>query len=80
MFGQLAWQEQPHSSLNLLGGDGAPLVVVGELTSLSSNPRKHIIHEGVHDAHGLRGHSSIGMDLLQNLVDVDRVRFLSLLL
>ena len=32
------------------------------------------------DSHGLRGHSGIRMDLLQNFVDVGRVRFKAALL
>ena len=80
VLGKLAWQEQPDSSLYLPGGDGVPLVVVGEPASLTSNPLEQIIHKRVHDAHGLRGHSSIRMDLLQNLVDVGRVRFSTALL
>ena len=53
MLGHLTRQTQSDSSLNLPGGDGAPLVVVGKPAGLGSNPLEQIIHEGVHDAHGL---------------------------
>ena len=46
---------------------------MGKTGSLSSNALEDVIHEGVHDGHGLAGHSSIGVDLLQDLVDVDGV-------
>ena len=41
--------------------------------SFSSNSLEDVIHKGVHDAHGLAGNSSVRVDLLQHLVDVDGV-------
>ena len=43
---------------------------------LSCNAFKDVIHEGVHDRHGLGGDTSIRMNLLEHLVDVDAVRLL----
>ena len=37
-----------------------------------------LIGPGVHDAHGLGGDTSVGVDLLQHLVDVDDVGPLAL--
>ena len=79
VLGQLSWQEEPDSSLDLPGGDGGPLVVVGKTAGLSGDALKEIIDKRVHDAHGLGGDTSIGVDLLENLVDVDGIRFLPLL-
>ena len=76
VLGQLTGQEEPDSSLDLPGGDGGPLVVVGKTAGLSSNALKEIIDKGVHDAHGLGGDTGIGVHLLENLVDVDGIRFL----
>ena len=67
MLGELSGQKEPHSSLNLPGGDGGPLVVVGKPASLSSNPLKQIVDKGVHDGHSLRRDSSVWMNLLQYL-------------
>ena len=68
MLGQLARQQKPYSSLYLPRSDSRPrstrghyhliaaslpLVVVGELACLCSNPLEEIVDEGVHDAHGL---------------------------
>ena len=53
------------------------LVVVGKTRSLSSHPFKDVIDKGVHYAHCLGGDSSVWVDLLQNLVDVDRVALLA---
>ena len=80
VLGQLTGQEEPDSSLDLPGGDGGPLVVVGQTGGLTGNPLENVVHERVHDGHSLGGHTSIGVNLLQHLVDVDSVRFLPLLL
>ena len=80
MFGQFTGEEEPDGSLDLPGGDGGPLVVVGQFGSLGSDTLKEIVDEGVHDAHGLGGNTGIGVHLLQHLVDVDGIRFLTLVL
>ena len=38
VLGQLSGQEEPDSGLDLPGGDGGPLVVVGQLGGLSGDP------------------------------------------
>ena len=53
VLGQLAGQEEPDSGLYLPGGDGVPLLVVGQLGGLNGDPREQVVDEGVHDAHGL---------------------------
>ena len=67
MLGELTGEEQPDSSLDLARGDGGPLVVVSQLGGLSSDPLKQIIDKRVHDGHGLGGHASVRMHLLQHL-------------
>ena len=76
MLGQFTGEEKPHSGLDLPGGDGRPLVIVGQTGSLGSDALENVVDEGVHDAHGLGGDSGVGVDLLQHLVDVDSVGFL----
>ena len=44
--------------------------------SLGGNPLKDVVDEGVHDGHGLGRDAGVGVDLLQDLVDVDGVRLL----
>jgi len=73
MLRQLSRQEETNCSLNLPRGDGRPFVVMGELRSLSSNSLKQVVDETVHDAHGFGRYTSIRVDLLQHLVDVDCV-------
>ena len=79
VLGQLTGEEEPDSSLDLPGGDGGPLVVVGKLGGLSSDPCEQVVDKGVHDAHGLGGDTSVWVHLLQDLVDVDGIGFLPFL-
>ena len=79
VLGKLSGEEEPDSGLDLPGGDGGPLVVVSKTAGLSSNTLKQVVDKGVHDAHGLGGDTSVGVHLLQDLVDVDGVRLLPLL-
>jgi len=80
VLGQLSGQEEPDSGLDLPGGDGGPLVVVGQLGGLSGDPREQVVDKRVHDAHGLGGDTGVGVHLLQDLVDVDGVGLLPLAL
>ena len=80
VLSQFTGEEESDGGLDLPRGDGSPLVVVGETRSLSGDPLKDVIDERVHDGHGLGRDTSVGMDLLQHLVDVDGIGFLSLLL
>ena len=79
MLGQFTGQEKSDGSLDFPGGDGGPLVVVSQTGGLCCNTLKDVIDKGVHDGHGLGADASVGVDLLQDLVDVDRVGFLPLL-
>ena len=79
VLGQFTREEEPDSGLDLPGGDGGPLVVVGQTGSFSSDTFKDIVDEGVHDAHGLGGDTSVGVDLFQHLVDVDGIGLLTLM-
>ena len=76
MLGQFSGKEEPDGGLDLPRGDGGPLVVVGQSGGFGSNTLKDVIDKGVHDAHGLGGDTGIGVDLFQDLVDVDGVGLL----
>lgn len=62
------------------GGGGGPLVIVGKARSFGGDPLEDVVDERVHDRHGLAADSGVRMDLLQHLVDVDKVALLSPLL
>merc|ERR1719244_288755 len=79
MLGQLPWQEESDGSLDLSGGNGGPLVILSQATRLSCQALEYVVHKRVHDRHRLGGHPSVRMDLFQNLIDVNSVRFLPLL-
>jgi hypothetical protein len=80
VLGEFTGQQEPHGSLHLPGRDGGPLVVVGQAGSFSGDALEDVVHERVHDGHGLAGDTGVGVDLLQHLVDVDGVTLLPLVL
>ena len=73
VLGQFTREQQTNSSLDFPGGDGGPAVVVGKTGGLGSNALEDVVHEGVHDGHGLAGDTSVRVHLFQHLVDVDGV-------
>ena len=77
MLCQLSRKEQTHGSLDFSAGDCGAAVVVCQPGSLSSYSLKDVIHKAVHDAHGFAGDSSVRVDLLQHLVDVNGIALLS---
>ena len=80
MLGQFTRQKETDCSLDLPAGDGGALVVVGQSGSLSRDSLEDIVDKGVHDRHGLAADASVGVHLLQHLVDVDGIAFLPLAL
>ena len=76
VLGQLTGEQQAHGGLDLPGGDGGPLVVVSQARGLSGDALEDVIHEGIHDSHGLGGDAGVGVDLLQYFVHVDGVALL----
>ena len=73
VLGQLAGEDQAHSGLDLAGGDSGLLGIASELSGLGGDLVKHVVDEGVEDAHGLGGDAGVGVDLLEDLVQVDLV-------
>ena len=71
MLGELSWEDELDSRLDLLGGEGVLLVVSDELGGLGGDLLEDIVDEGVHDGHGFLGDSSLWVNLLENSVDVD---------
>jgi len=79
MLSEFTGQQESDGGLDFAGGDGGPLVVVGQSGGFSGDSLENVVDEGVHDGHGLGGDTGIGVDLFQHLVDVDRERLLPLL-
>ena len=74
MLGKLTGKLKADGGLDLAGLKGGLLVVLGELSGLSSDAVEDVVDEGVHDTHSLLGDASVGVNLLKDLVDVGRVR------
>ncbi|XP_032741057.1 uncharacterized protein LOC116883898 [Rattus rattus] len=54
VLGQLPRQQQAHGRLDLPGRDGRALVVMRQARRLARDALEDVVHERVHDAHGLR--------------------------
>jgi hypothetical protein len=78
VLGQLTREQQADGSLDLAGRQSLLLVVSGQAGSLQSQALEDVVDEGVQDADASLGHTSVGVHLLQHLVDVGRVRLDSL--
>ena len=63
MLGQLSRQQQTHSRLDLPGRQCGSARVLGQPGGLAGQPLKQIVHERVHDAHGLGGDADVGVHL-----------------
>ena len=70
VLGELTGEHEPDGGLDLPGGEGCLLVVLGKLSGLSGDALEDVVDERVHDGHTLLGDSSVGVDLLEDLVDV----------
>ncbi len=62
------------------GGQGGLLGESSKSHSLSGKSVEGVVNKGVHDGHGLLGDTSVGVDLLEDLVDVGGEGLGSLLL
>ena len=78
MFGEFSGKEESHGGLDLSGGDGGALVVLGQTRGLVGDALENVGHERIHDRHGLGGDAGVGVHLLQHLVDVDGEGLLAL--
>ena len=72
MLGELTGEEEADGSLDLAGGEGVLLVVADETGRLGGDLLEDVVDERVHDAHGSLGDAGLGVDLLEDSVDVDR--------
>merc|ERR1712178_536366 len=71
VLGELTGEEEAHGGLDLSGGESVLLVVAHEAGGLTGNLLEDVVDERVHDGHGLLGDASLGVDLLEDTVDVD---------
>ena len=71
MPGQLSGEDELDSRLDFPGGEGSSLVESDEFGSLGGDSVEGVVDEGVHDVHGFLGNSNVGVNLLEDFVDVD---------
>ena len=74
VLGKLTGKHEADSGLNLTRRESRLLVVGRELPGLTCDALEDVIDERVHDAHPLLADAGVGVDLLEDLVDVGRVR------
>ena len=74
VLGELSGQEQADRGLDLSGGESGLLAVARQTRRLKSKALEYVVDEGVKDGHASLADTSVGVDLLENLVDVGRVR------
>ena len=55
-------------------------IYLSEARGFVSNSLENVADEGVHDAHSLGGHPSVGVHLLEYFVDINRKRLFARLL
>jgi len=77
VLGELTGQDEADRGLDFSRRDGGLLVVCGKLGGLSGDALEDIVDERVQDRHGAVGDTSVGVDLLENLVDVRAVGLLA---
>jgi hypothetical protein len=67
VLGQLPWEDEADSSLDLAGGHRGLLVVASQLGCLCGDLLENIVDEGVQDGHGLGADSGVWVHLPQVL-------------
>jgi hypothetical protein len=79
VLGEFTGKHETNGSLDLARRKGGLLVVGRELSSLTGDTLEDVVDEGVHDGHSLLADAGVGVDLLEDLVDVGGVGFDALL-
>ncbi|GIY97453.1 hypothetical protein CEXT_359141 [Caerostris extrusa] len=79
MFRKFSWQQQTNGCLYFSACNSGTLVVMSKTRGFGSKTFEYIVHKAVHNRHSFTGNTGIGMNLLQNLVDVNTETFLPLL-
>ena len=80
MLGELSGEDESDGGLDLSGGESVLLVVSDKLGGLEGDLLEDVVDERVHDSHGSLGDSGVGVDLLEDSVDVHGEGLSSLLL
>jgi len=79
VLGEFTREHETDRGLDLAAAESRLLVVSGELSGFRGDALENVINETVHNGHSLLGDTSVGVNLLEHLVDVRRVRLHTLL-
>ena len=71
VLGELTGEEESDGGLDLAGGESVLLVVSDKSGGLVGDLLEDVVDEGVHDGHGSLGDAGLGVNLLEDSVDVD---------
>ena len=74
VLGELAREDEADGGLHLARRERRLLVVAGELAGLRGDALEDVVDERVHDAHAALADARVRVHLLEDLVDVGRVR------
>ena len=77
MLSELTWEEELDGRLDGSGGHSSSSGDSNETSGFGAKSVKGVVHERVHDVHGSSGDSNLWVDLLEDLVDVERVGLIS---
>ena len=77
--GELTGEDESDGGLDFTAGESLSLVVSDESGGFTGDSLENVVDERVHDGHGLLGDTGLGVDLLEDSVDVDGEGFDSLL-
>ncbi len=78
MFGKLSGKEKSDDGLDLARRESSLHVVTGQLGGLEADTLEDVVGEGVQDGDTSLGDANVGVDLLEDLEDIRRVRLSSL--
>jgi len=78
VLGKFTREEKADGSLDLARREGSLLVVTSQLGGFEGDALEDIVDEGVQDGDTSLGDTNVRVDLLEDLVDVRRVRLSSL--
>jgi len=74
MLREFTRKDETNGGLNFARRDGTLLTIRSKFGSLASDTLEYVIHKRVKDGHSLIGDTRVRMHLLENFVDVRRIR------
>ena len=79
MLGKFTGKHKSDSRLNFSRAQSGLLVVGCQFSRFTCDALENIVNERVHDRHALLRDTSVGVNLLENFVNVRRIRLSTLL-